>query len=161
MKKKTNLETIFETIKDVIKDTNVYWCDQPNGENHAVYWAIHNLFINYDGKYDLDNLIYNYFGKLDTCLRPLMYSVVKFIATINGYGSGCFNKDMNAFHVLFMTGIKKSQIKRVCKALSEGYTMKSDCKDMEKILTKYFCEMTIEERIDDLKEELKYCIACK
>ena len=160
MKKKTNIETIFETIKDVIKDTNVYWCDQPNGEN-KVLWEIHDLFLHYDGKYDLDNLIYGYFGQLDTCLRPLMYSVVKFIATINGYGSGCFSNNMNAFQILFMTGIKKSQIKSVCKALSEGCTMKSDCKDMENILTKYFCEMTIEERIDDLKEELKYCIARK
>ena len=156
--KKTNIETIFETTKEVIKDTNVYWC---NKENERAFWAIHDLFLNYDGKYDFDSLIYEYFGQLDTAVRPYMYSVVKFIATINGYGSGCCNKDMNAFQILFMTGIKKSQIKRVCKAFGEGVGCKSDCEEMEKILTKYFCEMTIEERIDNLKEELKYCIARK
>ena len=158
-KKKTNIETIFETTKEVIKDTNVYWCNQ---ENERAYWEIHNLFVNYDGKYDFDSLIYNHFGrKLDTAVRPYMYSVVKFIATINGYGSGCFNNNMNAFQILFMTGIKKSQIKSVCKAFGEGVGYKSDREEMEKILTKYFCEMTIEERIDNLKEELKYCIARK
>lgn len=162
MKKKTNIETIFNTINEVIKDTNVYWCDKENGEYDKVYRTMHNLFINYDGKYDFDDLIYYYFGsQLDTAVRPYMYSVVKFLATINGYGSGCYNNSMNNFQILFMTGVKKSQIKSVCKAFCEGVGYKSDRKEMEKILTKYFCEMSIEERIDDLKEVLKYCIARK
>jgi hypothetical protein len=93
-------------------------------------------------------------GQVDTAIRPVMASMIDFIATANGYTMDCSSTKAKV-HKLFMTGIKKTQIKNACKVFGQGIALDGDCAEFEKILTKFYCDMSILERIEFLETEIE------
>ena len=141
-KKTTNtIETIFEGFRNTIKTVKKPWNEQ--NVNDKMFYMVSD----YDGKINLNSLLYwTVCGKVDTAIRPVMASMINFIATANGYGMDC-DDNMAAFHEMFMTGIKKTQIKNACKVFAQGIALDGDCAEFEKILTKFYCDMSINDRI--------------
>ena len=136
------IETIFEGFRNNIKTVKKSWNEQ-NNVHHKMFYMISD----YDGKINLESLLYwTVCGQVDTAVRPVMFSMIDFIATANGYTMDC-DENMAGFHKMFMTGIKKSQIKNACKVFAQGIAVGDDCADFEKILTKFYCEMSINDRI--------------
>lgn len=140
-KTKNSIETIFEGFRKNFTSVKNPWREQ------KVYNAMFNMISDYDGKINLDRLLYwTVCGQVDTAIRPVMFSMIDFIATANGYTMDC-DKQMASFQKMFMTGVKKSQIKNACKVFGQGIAIGSDCEDFEKILTNFYCDMSITERI--------------
>ena len=155
MKKNTKNTTNFSTLTDVIfkniKDVKKSWGEQkPNWNN------IHNAVNTYDGKIDLDSLLYwAICGQVDTAIRPVLKNVITLLATSNGYSLDC-SSTMAKVHKLFMTGIKKTQIRSLCKAVCMGAcAYQSDEEDFVKILTNFYCDMSILERMEFLETEIE------
>jgi len=155
MNKNTTNTTNFSTLADVIfkniKDVKKSWNKQnPNWNN------IHNAVDTYDDKIDLDRLLYwAICGKADTEVRPVLVNVINLLATSNGYSLNC-SMTMAKVHKLFMTGIKKTQILALCKAVCMGVSLvDGDEEDFVKILTNFYCNMSILERIEFLETEIE------
>lgn len=148
-KKTTNsIETIFEGFRNNIKTVKKPWNEQ-NVHNKMFY-----MVSDYDGKINLKSLLYwTVCGQVDTAIRPVMFSMIDFIATANGYTMDC-DVNMAAFHKMFMTGIKKSQIKNACKVFAQGIALDGDCAEFEKILTKFYCDMSINDRIHAFEDTI-------
>lgn len=149
-KKTTNtIETIFEGFRNTIKTNKKHWNEQNNVHKKMFY-----MVSDYDGKISLNRLLYwTVCGQVDTAIRPVMASMIDFIATANGYTMDC-DVNMAAFHKMFMTGIKKSQIKNACKVFAQGIALDGDCAEFEKILTKFYCDMSINDRIHAFEDTI-------
>lgn len=144
--KKTTIETIFEGFRTNIKTVKQPWNEQ------NVYSKMFDMIDNYNGKISLERLLYwTVCGKVDTSIRPVMFSMIDFIATANGYTMDC-SDNMAAFQRMFMTGIKKSQIKNACKVFAQGIALDGDCAEFEKILTNFYCDMSITGRIHEFED---------
>ena len=141
-KKTTNtIETIFEGFRTNIKTVKKPWNEQ------NFYKKMFYMVSDYDGKINLERLLYwTVCGQVDTAIRPVMASMIDFLATSNGYAMDC-SEEMAAFQKMFMTGIKKTQIKNACKVFAQGIALDGDCAEFEEILTKFYCEMSINDRI--------------
>lgn len=155
MKKTTKNTTNFTTLADVIfkniKDVKKSWGEQkPNWNN------IHNAVNFYDGKIDMSSLLYwAICGQVDTAVRPVLENVIDLLATSNGYALDC-SCTMAQVHKLFMTGIKKTQIRTICKAVCMGrFPCPSDEEEFVKSLTNFYCDMSILERIEFLETEIE------
>lgn len=147
----TNFTTLANVISNNIKNVNKSWGEQnPNWNN------IHNAVDNYDLKIDLRSLLYwSICGQTDTAVRPVLENVIDVLAVSNGYSLDC-SRTMAHVHKLFMTGIKKTQIRSICKAVCMGrFTCPGDEKDFVKVLTNFYCDMSIIERIEFLENEIK------
>lgn len=147
-KNTTNFNTLADTIFKNIKNVKKSWCD-----NNPNWYSIHNAVDNYDGKIDLDLLLYwSVCGQVDTAVRPLLKMVIKMLAVSNGYNSP---KTFGETQMLFMTGINKNQIRTLCKAVCMGTcACPGDEKEFVKVLTNFYCDMSIVERIEFLNEFL-------
>lgn len=156
--KKTNttIETIFEGFRNTIKTVKKPWNEQ------NVYNKMFNMVSDYDGKINLELLLYwTVCGQVDTAIRPVMASMIDFLATANGYTMD-YDDEMDAFQKMFMTGIKKTQIKNACKVFAQGIALDGDCAEFEKILTKFYCEMSITGRIHAFEDTISdYCSLVK
>lgn len=155
MKKTTKNTTNFTTLADVIfkniKNVKKSWGEQkPNWNN------IHNAVNFYDGKIDLNSLLYwSICGQVDTAVRPVLENAIDLLATSNGYALDC-SLTMGQVHKLFMTGIKKTQISAICKAVCMGrFPCPGDEKEFVKVLTNFYCDMSILERIEFLETEIE------
>lgn len=148
-KKTTNtIETIFEGFRSNIKTVKKSWNEQ------KVFAKMFNMVSDYDGKISLKRLLYwTVCGQVDTAVRPVMASMIDFIATANGYAMDC-DDNMAAFQKMFMTNIKKSQIKNACKVFAQGIALDGDCAEFEKILTKFYCDMSINDRIHAFEDTI-------
>ena len=148
-KKTTNtIETIFEGFRTNIKTVNKPWNEQ------NVYLKMFDMVNDYNGKISLKRLLYwTVCGQVDTAIRPVMASMIDFIATANGYAMDC-GDNMAAFQKMFMTGIKKTQIKNACKVFAQGIALDVDCAEFEKILIKFYCEMSINDRIHAFEDTI-------
>lgn len=148
-KKTTNsIETIFEGFRNTIKTVKKTWNEQ------NVYHKMFYMVSDYDGKIDLKRLLYwTVCGQVDTAIRPVMASMIDFIATANGYCMDC-DDNMATFHKMFMTCIKKTQIKNACKVFAQGIALDGDCAKFEKILTKFYCDMSINDRIHAFEDTI-------
>ena len=148
-KKTTNtIETIFEGFRTNIKTVNKSWNEQ------NVYSKMFDMVSDYNGKISLKRLLYwTVCGQVDTAIRPVMASMIDFIATANGYAMDC-GDNMAAFQKMFMTGIKKTQIKNACKVFAQGIALDGDCAEFEKILTKFYCDMSINDRIHAFEDTI-------
>lgn len=143
-----NIETIFEGFRNTIKTVKKPWNEQ------NVYDKMFNMVSDYDGKISLELLLYwTVCGHVDTAIRPVMASMIDFIATANGYTMDC-GDEMAAFQKMFMTGIKKTQIKNACKVFAQGIALDGDCAEFEKILTKFYCDMSITGRIHAFEDTI-------
>lgn len=147
-KNTTNFDTIANTIFKNIKTVKKYWGEQkPNWNN------IHNAVENYDEKIELDTLLYwAICGQVETAVRPLLENVISVLAASNGYTHDV-SENMANVHKLFMTGIKKTQIRSLCKAVCMGgFACPGDEEDFVKILTEYYCDMSMIGRINFLND---------
>ncbi len=153
MKKTTentnNFTTLTDTIYKNIKDVKKSWCDNKPNWN-----SIYNAVEYYDGKIDLDSLLYwSICGQVDTAIRPLLKMVIYMLAFSNGYN---YPETLGETQRLFMTGIKKTQICSLCKAVCMGACIcEGDEEEFVKILTNFYCDMSILERIEFLENEIK------
>ena len=146
--KTTTIETIFEGFRSNIKTVKKSWNEQ------NVHHKMFDIVSNYNGKINLKRLLYwTVCGKVDTAIRPVMFSMIDFIATANGYTMDC-SDNMAAFQRMFMTGIKKTQIKNACKVFAQGIALDGDCVEFEKILTKFYCDMSITGRIHEFEDTI-------
>lgn len=155
MKKTTKNTTNFTTLTDVIfkniKDVKKSW-----GEQKPDWNDIHNAVNFYDGKIDLNSLLYwAICGQVDTAVRPVLANVIDLLAKSNCYAIDC-SLTMGQVHKLFMTGIKKTQIRSLCKAVCMGAcACDGDEEEFVKILTNFYCDMSILERIEFLETEIE------
>lgn len=149
---KTTIHTIFDGFIEHTQNINKRW---QQGENN-IYNNMCKMIENYNGEYNLRRLLYwTLCGQVDTAIRPVMYSMIDFLAVANGYCNEWVSPNMADFMRIFMTGIKKTQIKNACKVFAQGCAIDNDSADFERILTKFYCDMTIKERIDALYEQIK------
>ena len=143
------IETIFEGFRNTIKTVKKTWKEQNDVHGKMFY-----MVSDYDGKIDLKRLLYwTVCGQVDTAIRPVMASMIDFIATANGYAMDC-DENMAYFHKMFMTNIKKTQIKNACKVFAQGWALDGDCEEFEKILTKFYCDMSINDRIHAFEDTI-------
>ena len=158
--KKTNNTINFTTLSDVIfkniKDVKKSW-----GEQKPNWDSIHMAVNNYDDKIDLRDLLYwTICGQVDTEVRPVLENVINLLAISNGYAIEC-NRTMGNLHKLFMTGIKKTQIRSICKAVCMGsFPCHHDEEEFVKVLTDFYCDKSILERIEVLETEIKEYPGC-
>lgn len=152
-----NFNTCVDIIIRNIKDTKKSW--NKNVKN----WNFINEIYKYNNEYSLSSVLYwSICGQVDTAIRPVVESIIELIGLSNGYGLDCSNT-VKDWHLLFMTGIKSSQIKKMVNAVAAGNMLiNGDKEEITKILTDFYVNKSMIERKNFLCEFIdEYKNLCK
>lgn len=84
----------------------------------------------------------------------LLKNIINVIAQAHGYMWDC-TKEIELCHKIFMTGIKKSIVHNICKALKNAPGLcEHDAEDFEEAIVNFYCKMTIAERVKAINEKM-------